>query len=171
MDENFVGKIESFAPLTDSLADIVRLVKAAVEKSTTILGEDSLFENGRLKSFDEFRGVAGRFSHPDKNLIMKVDLEKIEAMEFAFEAMDILEKTRYEYSSVDFLFLEHHLQRLKILTGIIRQMLSVYLIALGIENKSADIPLHTLNAKRKDLDRDIRRNRIVIEEELLIANR
>ena len=91
-------------------------------------------------------------SHPTAQTILQVDLEKIEGLERAYEAMDLLEAAKDWLGTEKFLWMEHYFQRLKAVGLVLRRLSAAAMSLRGAAVGSCGMGIGTLRAKLRELE-------------------
>ncbi len=165
--DKLTDNVDIFPECKNELREIFELIGRSLHKSRYIQGEIDMLPKGvfttDFSKFDEMlEKISGKESA--RKFLSAVDMEKIEGLESIFRAMEILESIASSLTLEVFLWLEHHLQRLKVLFIVVRQLTEICLISRFIRQADSQFSFVTLRAKCKDLRITVRQHRIILDE-------
>ncbi len=172
--DSLIACADIFETSADDIRVIFENIKRGVTKCRYVFGVIDMLPDGNFPKDIVF--VDEEFSKAEKRIksilkessvrqiIANVDMEKIEGLEFIYKALKRLESVRDKLSIEAFIWLEHHIQRLKILFIAVRQMTEIYLICRFTQEGILKYSQPTFRAKCNDLRVTIRNNRIVLDE-------
>ncbi len=174
----YIEELISFADMSDEygsdLREILIWIKVAISKSRYIFKVIDMLPNENFpKGLDVLDRMLDKAISDNtislrgdsaRQIISIVDMENIEGLELIFRGISKLESLCCVFNIEIYLWLEHHLQRLKVLFLVIRQMAEIYLVCRFLRDAKLQYSIATLRAKCRDLRGAIRANRIILEE-------
>ncbi|MFA5865243.1 MAG: hypothetical protein WC975_11220 [Phycisphaerae bacterium] len=157
-----------FGNVGPEIREAYHFARLAIQKSFWVFDAISMMDNGRwpenLQWFDNQIGAHPSLSNPTQKILDKIDLEKIEALEFAHDAWRVLTKIRPQVQPEKFLWLEHYFLHLKIIALVLRTLADTYFSLRGLTRGSLKIPTHAMRSKFKVLTSLVREYPIVLSE-------
>jgi hypothetical protein len=103
--------------------------------------------------------------------ISEIDFEKIEALEAAHDAWQLLEKTGDQLSPRGFLWLEHHLLHLKTVCMVLRMLARGYFKLRGRQTGKMTLGSHVVRSIHKELYETMCNRRAILGEFSIIETR
>ncbi len=154
-----------FVDAADDVCNAFSEARQAVEKAFQVDGRVQLLENshwpvdmGFYNRQLDVLGDGDELKHPTRKTLIKIDHEKIDAMQHAHLALSTLEQARERLGGSAFLHLEHYFQNLKIVCTVLRRLTNAVFCLRAGQN----VTPATLIGKLKDLRAAVRVGRTTI---------
>ncbi len=150
-----------FGPIGSELHKVFSFARLAIEKSFRVLGEMDLMENGCWPESLEWLDRQLNFNIT-RDILSRIDLEKIEALEAAHDAWKLLDTLRPQIEPKAFLWLEHFFLQLKTVCQILRLLAETYFAHRGLVRGTANLPSHVMWSKFKDFAAAVREHQALL---------
>jgi len=142
------------------------LSRQAIEKGFFVLGKINLMDNGcwpdSLEWIDRQLLSYPELSAPSANIMSKIDLEKIDALEAAHDAWKLFDSLGSKLPADTFVRLEHFFQQLKIVCLILRLFADTYFSYRGYQQASLKIQDYVMKSKMKEFYQMVREYRSLL---------
>jgi hypothetical protein len=166
--DSYVGAV--FEDAADAVNAVFRAGQVAMEKTFTLCGslwamEDSTWPTD-IRFYDRqvdadhpptgidpdrWQANIMTLAHPARTILADVDKERVDGLEAAYRAMNLLEEARSSLRPERFLFLEHYYQRLKAVCRVLRRMVVAWLFLRAARQQTFVSSRAGLFGKLKDL--------------------
>jgi len=142
------------------------LSRLAIEKSFLVFGTVALMDNGTFPESTEWldRQVDGHaeLSAPTRKTLSQIDLEKIDALEAAYDAWKALEGVRESMDPGVYVWIEPHFQELKTVCLVLRLLADVYFSDRAYKRGSLKVGEHVMRSKTRDFYATVREHRALL---------